>query len=421
MKKNMIVKDRYFYRADINRLISKDKDYSDYELKNDTSIFIINELFAEKSVEYIIDELARRYSVDKAIVEKDVIDFLEILYTPRNYKKTFKAIREGIPTDDTISKITYPMSVEIELTKRCNWKCKFCYNVWKHSKTFDNSIDIELNTFKQIIDESVLNGCNLIRLSGGEPTFHPFFYEMVQYASERGCKIALFTNGSNVNEDFIKFIKQNNVIKVLISLHGLEKQHEEFTGVKGSYKNTIDVLKLLIANGIDVSVETLLSGKLDKNSIFIMAKMLKNIGVENWNFMPYVSTGSVEIDEEYKVELKDINYIIKDIIANYQMNIRVVCSQKLCFEAEDDNNYYVDGNCGSGVYWISISHNGQIRNCPHSDVFAGRVSDGIKNIYLSKLKPQLLKIYSQREEKCIACNEYDECKGGCHLAKIGKY
>ena len=54
---------------------------------------------------------------------------------------------------------------------------------------------------------------------------HPKFNNFIEYASEMGMNISLFTNGTLLDENMISFLKNNKISTVLISLHGLQNQH----------------------------------------------------------------------------------------------------------------------------------------------------------------------------------------------------
>lgn len=424
MEEINIIKQNYLYRKDIHRLIGKRRDINDYVLKNKTANYLIKNIFDDKLFETIVMEMAEMYSVDNTIIEQDMTNFLKMITSVNMSEKKHLTSRQGIPLDLSIDELEFPMSIEIEITKRCNWKCKFCYNVWKYTDVQDEEIDMSWDTYRDIIDECAVNGCNNIRISGGEPTLHPMFKTFIQYAHEKGFRISIFTNATLLNKEIVDFLKDNDVENVLISLHGTNEMHDSFTGIKGSFDKTIEKIELLVKNNICVSVETILSGKLSENIILEMSQILNNIGIEYWNFMPYVPTGSV-YDDEYSVNAREAIGIVKKINEEQKMNIRVVCSQKLCldtYEIEDaDSNYFIDGNCAAGILWMSVSYEGKLRNCPHSNIYAGYVSDGIKKIYVEKIKPRIISIYENKPKECKSCIVYESCKGGCHLNKIERY
>jgi len=95
-----------------------------------------------------------------------------------------------------IGKWPHQNSIKIEwnLTKRCNYDCSYC-----PASIHDNSskpVDIEI--LKGTIDKLVAIG-KPIRLSftGGEPTVHPKFSELLHYARDKGINwISVTTNGT---------------------------------------------------------------------------------------------------------------------------------------------------------------------------------------------------------------------------------
>lgn len=413
---------KYTYRSDLHILFAKIGNRN-VILKNATSIKFIEEIYNKKDYNKTLNNIAYYYGIKKEKIKKDFDDFIDFLL--KDFLNNFTFQREGLPSEIDLEKINFPLSIEVEITRRCNWNCKFCYNTWKHSDEYPNTLDLSYDKFKNIINESLENGCTSLKISGGEPTLHPKFNNFIEYASEMGMNISLFTNGTLLDENMISFLKNNKISTVLISLHGLQNQHELYTNIYNSYNKTIRTIENLIKNNIQVSVETILSASSTIKEIIEMGNILTTIGVKHWNFMPYVSTGST-YDSKYQYNIKQLPQLMEELYKKYNIDIRVVCSQKLCLNTSklslDDlnQNKYIDGNCGAGILWISISYNGKIRNCPHSDIYAGTIEEGLKKIYLTKLKPHILNIYNNLDE-CKHCLGYKECRGGCHLNKIKNY
>jgi len=105
------------------------------------------------------------------------------------------------------------IKVEWNLGKRCNYDCSYC-----PASIHDNSsphTDIEI--LKGAVDNLVLLG-KPIRLSftGGEPTVHPKFKELIQYCKHVGVSwISVTTNGTLPYE----FYQSLNVDQYVFSLH----------------------------------------------------------------------------------------------------------------------------------------------------------------------------------------------------------
>ena len=86
------------------------------------------------------------------------------------------------------------IKVEWNLGKRCNYDCSYCPS-FIHDKT---SAHTDIIVLKRTIDTLVSIG-RPIRLSftGGEPTVHPKFEELIHYAQSKGIDwISVTTNGT---------------------------------------------------------------------------------------------------------------------------------------------------------------------------------------------------------------------------------
>lgn len=82
--------------------------------------------------------------------------------------------------------------VRIYLTEECNASCPWCFN--KHSRS-NRHMDTE--KCKQLLDYCAKNQVKSLGVFGGEPTIHPDFVEIWNYAYLLFDKITLYTNGLN--------------------------------------------------------------------------------------------------------------------------------------------------------------------------------------------------------------------------------
>ncbi len=90
-------------------------------------------------------------------------------------------------------------SVNLHITKACNYRCKFCY---AHFNQVRDHLDKD--DWLQIISMLSEAGTQKVTFVGGEPTLVPFLPELVIHAKELGMTTMVVTNGTKMTEDYIQ-------------------------------------------------------------------------------------------------------------------------------------------------------------------------------------------------------------------------
>ena len=137
-------------------------------------------------------------------------------------------------------KVTF---VWIEVTDKCNLKCRHCY---AESTPTRNHI-MSQEDFKYTIDNLVASKIKKIQLIGGEPlVLGDLLKQMIEYASGKFELLEVYTNGTLLTDGWIDFFKKHNV-RVALSLYSYEdKYHDYVTQLKGCHKKTTEAIKKLI-------------------------------------------------------------------------------------------------------------------------------------------------------------------------------
>ena len=158
------------------------------------------------------------------------------LYISKHYEDPIKIIKyilfryKFYITGTKKINLGFPPYILIELVSSCNLKCPFCFQTDKSftRKPYMGVIDIEF--FKNIIDQADDLGVGAITLgSRGEPTMHKKFSEMLNFISTKKniMEVKLNTNGSFLTEDMCHSILKNNLTQVVISSdHYIKKDYE---------------------------------------------------------------------------------------------------------------------------------------------------------------------------------------------------
>jgi len=137
-----------------------------------------------------------------------------------------------ISTNDILSA---PCEVAIEITGRCNLKCKYCFN--------DNiGVDIPLEKLKNILDQTDEMNVFEVCISGGEPFLRPDIFDTITYATKKDFDISIVTNGTQLNSNVIKWINDLGLMgSVQISMDSSNEYIHN--SVRGLFLDTMSSLK----------------------------------------------------------------------------------------------------------------------------------------------------------------------------------
>ena len=133
----------------------------------------------------------------------------------------------------------FPLTVECELTSKCNFSCEMCYVKDNQSKDA-----LSLEKWYQLFDEAIEAGALFFVLTGGEPLSHPDFWKIYRYLADKGVKITLFTNGSFLDEEAVSRFTKNPPEMIVISLYGHNQETVCAASAKFQPRSSAQVLRV---------------------------------------------------------------------------------------------------------------------------------------------------------------------------------
>lgn len=102
------------------------------------------------------------------------------------------------------------LSMEIEFSLACNFKCPYCYN---HYDTVQEQLSPE--EIDDVISQAQKLGAEKIIILGGEPMIYPSIHERIRVMYDRGLAVEMFTNGSHMTVENARFMFEHDVAVVL--------------------------------------------------------------------------------------------------------------------------------------------------------------------------------------------------------------
>lgn len=215
--------------------------------------------------------------MNKIPMQLDVFDFnKKILYHPEN----IVAYKEG--------KRPFPVTLEVDLTNRCNHRCSFCFYAEHISQNKDS---LDSSVLKKSLLEARDLGTKAISFTGGgEPMLHKDYFEIIKYTKELGFDVGTITNGSAIQE--------KNVGTLLDSLQWIRfsvagGDRESYHKVQGvdQFERVITNLRLLVQkkkeqdSKLHMGVRTLVTPE-NLSSIHNLARILQTCPVDYFQLAP---------------------------------------------------------------------------------------------------------------------------------------
>ena len=335
-----------------------------------------------------------------------------------------------------------PFLVVWDITYACNLRCKHCYaNAGKPLKD-----ELTTEEAKHVIDLLVDAGVVAIAWSGGEPLVRPDIYELSSYASKRGIYVAMATNGTLINDETARKLRNAGVEFLQISLDGAKPEtHDEFRGIPGAWERTVRGIRNAVKHGFFVNIATTAT-KYNWKEIPDIIDLADRLGADWFMMYNFIPTGRGTFIEKYDLNPEEretlLKFLWKQLNAGRKIKVLTTAPQfaRVALEAQMNGGKLVMpthfynaelggrlssladfiGGCGAGRFYFGLSPNGDIRPCVFFPMIIGNILEiddfgdwWRTNDVLNKLRNKDI-----IEEPCGSCRYRYVC-GGCRARAYG--
>jgi len=318
-----------------------------------------------------------------------------------------------------------------EITRSCNLFCAHC----RGSATADTYKD-ELTTSEcfRLIDQIVEVGRPILILTGGEPLSRPDVFEIARYASDKGLRVVMGTNGTLITEEIAASLKEVPVSRVGISLDfPVADLQDKFRGQSGAFDAALRGIAHAREAGIEVQINSTVT-RLNVDYLDDLLDLALELGAVAFHPFMLVPTGrgmglrEVELSpERYEETLNWIYERQKDLgdriffkPTDAPHYLRVMKQR----QAEDGQEMMsaaagrhpgntITRGCLAGTGFCFVSYQGKVKGCGYLDVEAGDIrKETFAQVWSSSPLFNELRDLSNIKGKCGAC-EYKRICGGC--------
>lgn len=322
-------------------------------------------------------------------------------------------------------------------TFRCNMRCIYCHSFSKPLNA--KGWDMDKDTAKSVVDFMFKTTAKdfTIEFQGGDCSFNFDIVKFViDYArglarkQDRKVTISVVTNLTNIDDDFIKFLKDNIPIGLCTSLDGPKEVHDKnriYIGGKGTYEDVTYWIKRLRdkMKGEDFrfhALTTVTKYSLDYGKEMVdefrklgfhsfWPRFMNNLGFAEkvWDKIGYTA-------EEYlKFWNEILDYVLK--INRGGEEFREVWTSlvsSVILGKESTNMVDFRSPCGAGIGQLLYNHKGDIFTCDEAkvlDIFKlGNVKTSkYEDIFKSPTTTTMVDVSSKFCSLCDACPWFAYC------------
>ena len=350
----------------------------------------------------------------KSIINEDMFEILNFIYehegiTIKEFSKYYSDLedvlnqlldigtlkKEKQKRCHNIKKITNldTARVFVELTDKCNLRCKHCYGDFK----LENQHSLNLELLNNLINQAIELNVYQFDLTGGEPLLYKELKELLSKLYDAGMLVTIFSNLTIQNDKILDLFEKCCVKKVITSVDSnIAQNHDKFRGMEGAFEKTISNIRRLKKTSIELSVNTMV-GTHNENNIDETILFLKELNV------PCVLDAIIPNGRANKLDentFKSVQ-IIHDLYKNKELNVELKIT-----------------DCGVGKRFLYIKSNGNVCLCPSlitERFIFGNIND--KGFDLSLCWNKMVDKYGDLECK-EKCSKKELCNGGCRARAL---
>ena len=291
-----------------------------------------------------------------------------------------------------------PKKVSLELTYKCNFSCRYCYQDSDPSRKEYLKEPIALLSYLKKI------GVYSIELTGGEPLLHPNIMQVIEYIVKNFNSYSLITNGTLLNDKMLTLLSQiKGQVQICVDSSN-EDGLIQIAGTKGVFNRVLNGIKKCVAYGIPVRVGMVLDNAENIADIENVLILAKNLGAYAFVVNPTINIGrGGNLNSFTEVELEEFTIKHNELLLKYpNFYGSETVSQDLL-----DNSI----NCGAGSKMVTVSPDERIKLCSMQNIEwlnLGKIYD-VKTDLLQKKIKTTLELPTPTKEICNGCTHTYYC------------
>ncbi len=330
-----------------------------------------------------------------------------------------------------------PRWIAWEITRRCNLRCIHCRSA--SETVVKEHPDFSTEEAFRVLEDIASYAKPVVVLSGGEPLLRTDMFDIAQKGTELGLRMCLATNGTLIDDDRCRRIKESGIKIVSLSLDGSTAEiHDDFRKQKGAFEGTIKAAELFRKHGIEFIINSSFT-KRNQKEIPKVYKLAKELGATAWYMFMIVPTGRGEeimseliskedyekiLEWHYHMEKDEKDILVRPTCAPHYYRIVRQKAKEEGIRFERRSLKFSTGGakgCIAGQLICLIDVDGNLLPCSYFPKPAGNIfKQSFKEIWENSELFKELRDFKGYKGRCGAC-EYIHVCGGCRARAYAVY
>jgi len=274
-----------------------------------------------------------------------------------------------------------PKHALLELTFRCNQRCRFCYLPWLEDEAMLEP-ELAIDAWIDVVERLIRHGVAHFTLSGGEPLMKPEIGRLLDHLIAHPAKPAftIYTNGSLVDEALLAKLAGTRG-DLALSLPGL-KQFPKLTDSSRTVYDMIDLFAAARRAGVGFSVGITVTRPALREVADLVA-LAATSGAKAIQVVPFLAEGRGAAHPEMLLRYDEILALGRRVeTLNRKLATPLYSSNELfcscrgrCTRPPGTPADYVPPECHTEERTIVVGPAGRCRKCMHTFESIGDVCE----------------------------------------------
>ena len=327
------------------------------------------------------------------------------------------------------------------MTNRCNLRCRHCYISAEDRQYHD---ELTTDEAKAFITDLANMRVPVLLFSGGEPLIRKDIFELGRMAADLGLRPVISSNGTLIDKDIARKIKEAGFQYVGISIDGKPSTNDEFRNMPGAFAAALKGIHACLDERVKTGIRFTVN-RYNQADLPEILDIVEKEGIPRFCMyhLVYAGRGAEMADMDTSVEetRQILDFLSERTVDLYQRGVQV---EILTTDNHADGIYLLNrirrqqpervdeivtllemhGGCSAGTKFANVDPRGNVHPCQFwQDYTVGNVREKpFSEIWNSD--DELMVMLREKDKhvkgRCGACTYKSLC-GGCRIRARAVY